>query len=135
MFRLLSSLISLVLIVLVLYSLWQVSQLRHEVADLRVQVAALKARSHGGTASASQLDQAWAHIEKARRLLLKGEAERARMELSKGLRLLQQAGRDVSAGPRDTIGNVQRTVGGMRSTIDRIWKQLGGKPEPAAKGG
>lgn len=125
-----SKLMMLILIVLLIYGVWQISTLRKEVASLRAEVHALKLASAGKPAKASALDEARTHIERAKDLAVKGEFEKARSELQKSLDSLGAAGRDASAPSAKALQSLQKGMHDTAGRIDKLLQRIGGKPKP-----
>lgn len=131
--RMFSMIFSLILLGLVVYNIRQVSSLRHEVADLKSQVAAM---SHGGKSSddTSPVSRAMKHVDLAKKYALKGDFKRANKELDRGAEVLQKAGRDVTGPYAQTMEKTERSLNEARKTVERLW-QKGGKSPKKGKGG
>jgi hypothetical protein len=114
-------LFSLILIGLVIYNARQVSSLRHEVTDLKSQVAAMKS-SHGGKSSGnpSLIGKALTHVDLARKCALKGDFKRASAELEKGVNLMQRAGRDASGPYVEQLDKAERTLTDAQKFVERL---------------
>lgn len=114
-------LFSLVLLGLVIYNARQVSSLRHEVADLKSQVAAMKS-SRGGTSSgnASLISKAMAHVDLAKKCALRGDFKRASAELETGVNLMQRAGRDASGPYVEQLEKAERSLTDAQEFVERI---------------
>jgi hypothetical protein len=135
--RVLTSLLIIVLMALTLYNYTQIAALRSEVDSLQVQVSALKERTSSGTRRSgrtSLMEQVQSHIDRARSLALRGNFDGARTELSKGLQTIQEAGRDASEPSRKALESAERTIRDTQTNIERLWKQLGHKPDKANGG-
>ena len=123
-----SGLLTIILIGLLGYCAWQLYSLKREVAVLKADIASLKAEQKGGVAgstdSLSYLAQAKDHAEQAKRHLLSGDAKRARDELEKSFKLLDQAFRKIdspASGASDKILSLLRET---RDNVERLWKRL-----------
>ena len=133
--RLFSMVFSLILLGLVVYNVRQVSSLRHEVSDLKSQVAAVRA-GHGGQSSddTSPVSRAMKHVDLAKKYALKGDFKRANKELDRGAEVLQKAGRDVTGPYAQTTEKTERALTEARKSIERLW-QKGEKSPKKGKGG
>ena len=119
--RLFSMVFSLVLLGLVIYNARQVSSLRHEVTDLKSQVAAMKS-GHGGKSSGnpSLISKALAHVDLAKKCAHKGDFKRASAELEKGVNLMQRAGRDASGPYVKQLDKAERALTDAQKFVERL---------------
>lgn len=129
-----SRLITLVLIGLIIYGIWQISVLRKEVAALRTEVAQLKIINAGKPGQASALNEVRSHMERAKDLAIKGDFEKSRDELQKGLDSLQKAGRDASAPSLNMLQSMQKKMHDTADSIQKLLEKVGVEPD-AEKGG
>jgi len=113
--RLISILLLLVLLALLGYKTWQVSVLRKEVTALEGEVAALRA-------------------SRAKEHVLKGDFDRAKVELDKSLRSLQQASRHAGSAFAEALRALQGTLDDTRAAIEDVSRKPSKKPNDA-KGG
>jgi prefoldin subunit 5 len=107
-----SKLMTLILIGLLIYGIWQISILRKEVASLRTEVAQLKIISTAKPASASSLNEIKSHVELAKDFAVKGNFEKARSELHNSLDGLENTADNIQnllekigAEPKETKGS------------------------------
>lgn len=136
--RLFSVLFMIALLAVVGFNAWQVSLMRREVADLKEQVAALRASGKGGSAEASTplslVDKARKHAAQAKQYMAKGDLKRAKTELDESLRLMQRAGQDAGTPYKERIEKAQKTLEDTRSAVERLMKKFEKQPDKA-KGG
>jgi len=120
------------------FNAWQVSLMRREVADLKAQVAALKAHAKGGspesTGTLALVNKARKHAAQAKEFMLKGDIKRAKVELDESLRLMQRAGRDTGTPYKERIEKAQKTLEDTRSVVERLMKKFEKQPDKP-KGG
>ncbi|WP_319586172.1 hypothetical protein [uncultured Desulfobulbus sp.] len=128
-----SKLMTLILIGLLIYGIWQISVLRKEVASLRTEVAQLKIMSAAKPSSASSLNEIRSHVELAREFAVKGNFEKARSELQKSLDGLEKAGRDASAPSLNALQSVQKKMRDTADNIQKLLEKIGAEPK-ATKG-
>ncbi len=124
--HLISRLFFLVLLVLVAWNAWQVSQLRREVADLQSQVATLQTANgigQGGAEENSLIRKARRHAEKAGKLIKKGDFKGSKVEIEKSLHLLEEAGKDAAAPPTAVLDKLRQSIDELRAIADRAWQQ------------
>lgn len=131
--RFFSVLFSLMLFALVIYNIRQVYALRHEVADLRAQVAALKA-GKGGDSGDSVVSKAMKHLDMAKQYALRGDFKHANKELDYSAEVIRRAGRDATGPYADSLARAERTLDKTRKTVEGLW-QKGGKSSGKGKGG
>lgn len=123
-----SKLMTLILIVLLIYGIWQISVLRSEVASLRTEVAQLKIISAGKPVQASALNEVKSHVELAKDFAMKGNFERARTELQKSLDGLEKAGRDASAPSLNALQSMQKKMRDTADSIQKLLEKVGKEP-------
>ena len=131
--RFFSMLFTLILLGLVIYNVRQVSALRHEVADLKAQVAAMKA-GKGGDSQSSVVSKAMKHLDLAKQYALKGDFNRANKELDRSAEVIRKAGKDATGPYAETLAKSERTLTQTRKIVEGLW-QKGGKPSGKGKGG
>ncbi|MHB1458195.1 MAG: hypothetical protein ACYC0V_14900 [Armatimonadota bacterium] len=129
-----SRIMTLILIGLLIYGVWQISVLRREVASLRTEVAQLKIINAGKSGQASAINEARNHLERAKDLAMKGNFEKSRVELQKGLDSLQKAGRDASAPSLNMLQSMQKKMRDTADNIQKLLEKVGAEPDKG-KGG
>lgn len=115
--------VMLALVALAGYNYWQINQLRSELA-------AIKSKVHRGEADSNEQDLLTAlasvkeHTARAKEMISNGQMGRARAELDKSLRRLENASalsRDIAADTARGLGEAWQTV---HSEIESAWKEL-----------
>ena len=133
--RFISVVFFLALLALVVYNVRQVSQLRREVADLKSQVAGLKADKNDEPSGAlSLITKARQYADQAQESVRNGNLKRAKAELEKSLRFMQQAYRTGGSESSETMGKAQRKINDTRAMVEHLMRKLEKEPQKSNGG-
>jgi len=108
----------------------------YEIAQLRAEVAALKAgktqdtevgQGHRpGSGTQEQIAEAQSHVEKATALLKEKRFGEATKEMQAASDAAQRAGGDAQAQSRTAIANLQGSLSKLSNETGALWKQAEG---------
>ncbi|MHB0912227.1 MAG: hypothetical protein ACYC2Y_02110 [Armatimonadota bacterium] len=113
-------LIVFLLCILATFNTWQIARLRMRVAKLTAQVAQLESgRGNEAKKQDDVLDILRRHVEKAGEYAGKADMDRAKGELDKSLRLIQDAGKE-----NESVLKFRRTLEDTRDAIDGLKRKI-----------